>query len=162
MRVGEAAALEIGHGIGLAPHHIVQDPEAQILQRRADAENIVIGADHPDGAAVLQHPPRGGQPFAGEAVIVGEAVELVPMIVDRIDLGLVGAAQFAAQLHIVGRVGEDQVGAALRQRVHALDAVAFDHLIQFQHAMTPPEISTAGFTVIRRDSPVKSLVESKR
>ena len=83
------------------------------------------------------------------------------MIVHRIDLGLVGTAQIAAQLQIVGRVGEDQIGAAFRQRVHARDAVAFDDLIQFQHAMPRPKLSTAGFTVIRRDSRVKSLEESK-
>ena len=151
MRIGEAAAPEIRHRIGLAPDHVIQNPEAQILQRRADAENIVIGADHPDRAGVLQHPPRRRQPFAGEAVIIGEAVELVPMIVDRIHLGLVGTVQVAAQLQIVGRIGENQIGAAFRQRVHLRDAVAFNHLIQFQHD-APPELSTAGFTVIRRDS----------
>ena len=139
MRIGEAAARKFGIGIGLAPDHVVQDPEAQILQDRADAEDVVIGADHPERAGVLQHAARRGQPVAGEAVIVGEAAELVPVIVDRIDLGLVGTAQFAAQLQIVGRVGEDQIGAAFGQRVHALDAIAFDHLIQFQTAMRPPE-----------------------
>ena len=69
-------------------------------------------------AGVLQHAARGGQPVAGEAVIFGEAVELVPVIVHGIDLGLVGTAQFAVELHIVGRVGEDQIGAAFGQRVH--------------------------------------------
>ena len=47
------------------------------------------------------------------------------------DCGLIGAAQFPAQLHVVGRVGKDKVGASFRQRVHALDAIAFNHLIEF-------------------------------
>ena len=76
----------------------------------------------------------GRQPFAGELVIGSEATELVPVIVHRVHLGLVGTVQFAAQLHIVGRVGEDQVGAAGGQRLHALHAVAFENLIQFQRA----------------------------
>ena len=50
MRVGEARALEVRHGVGLAPDHVVQDPEAQVLQRRADAEDVVVAADHPEGA----------------------------------------------------------------------------------------------------------------
>ena len=54
------------------------------------------------------------------------------MVVDGVDLGLVGTAEFALQLKIVGRVGEDQIGAAFGQRVHALHAVALDHLIQLQ------------------------------
>ena len=47
VRVGEAAAAEIRHRVDLAPHHVVEDPEAEILQDRADAEDVVIGADHP-------------------------------------------------------------------------------------------------------------------
>ena len=79
VRVGEALAAEIRHRVGLAPDDVVQDPEAQILQDRADAEDIVVGADHPQRAVVLQHAPRGGQPVAREAVIFGEAGELVPV-----------------------------------------------------------------------------------
>ena len=95
-------------------------------------------------AGVLQHAARRGQPVAGEAVIVGEAAELVPVIVDRIHLGLVGAAQLAAQLHVVGRIGEDQIGAAFGQRVHARHAVAFDDLIQFQRCHGPARNINSG------------------
>ena len=130
MRVGEAHAAEIRHRVGLAPDHIVHDPEAEILQDRADAEDVVIGADHPDGAGILQHAARGGEPIAGEAVIVGEAADLVPGIIDRIDLGIVRAVQRAFQLQIVGRVGEDEIGAALRQRAHRLNAIAFDNPVR--------------------------------
>jgi hypothetical protein len=48
MRVGEAPAAKIRHGIGLAPDHVVEHPEAEILQGRADAEDVVIAADHPE------------------------------------------------------------------------------------------------------------------
>src|SRR3546814_14960273 len=48
VRVGEAGALEIGHRVRLAPHDVVEDPIAIVLERGADAENIVIAADHPD------------------------------------------------------------------------------------------------------------------
>ena len=53
MGIGKAPAAEIRHRIGLAPHHIVQDPVAQILQAGADAEDIVIGADNPERAGPL-------------------------------------------------------------------------------------------------------------
>ena len=90
MRVGEARAAEVGHRVGLAPDDVVQDPEAGVLQQRADAEDVVVAADHPDGAVVLQDAARLGQPFAGEIVIGREAVELVPIVVAGIDLAALG------------------------------------------------------------------------
>ena len=47
MGVGEAAAAEVRHRVGLAPHHVVQDPEAEILQHGTDAKDVMVGADHP-------------------------------------------------------------------------------------------------------------------
>jgi len=47
MRIGEAPAAEIRHRIDLAPDHVIEEPEAKILEQRADAEDVVIGADHP-------------------------------------------------------------------------------------------------------------------
>jgi len=109
MRIGEARAAEIGHRVRLAPDDVVHDPEAEILHRRADAEDVVIGADDPDRAGVLQHAPRRRHPVAREFVIDLEAGELVPVVIDGVDPGLVGPRQLAAELQIVGRVGEDEI-----------------------------------------------------
>ena len=62
VRIGEARAAEIGHRVGLAPHDVVEDPEAQILQSRAEAVDIVIAADHPQSAIRLQNAPALRQP----------------------------------------------------------------------------------------------------
>ncbi|MNL46547.1 hypothetical protein D3C87_1692700 [compost metagenome] len=86
MRIGEARAAEIGHWIGLAPDDVVEHPEPKVLQNRADAEDVVIGPDHPHGPVGLQQPPGRRHPGASEFVVMGEAVELVPIIIDRIDL----------------------------------------------------------------------------
>jgi hypothetical protein len=51
----------------------------------------VIAADHPDRALGLEHSAAFGQPGAGEGVVFGEAAELVPLVVDGVDLGVVGA-----------------------------------------------------------------------
>ena len=59
VRIGEAAAAEIRHRIGLAPDHVIEDPEPEVLHDGADAEDVVVGADHPDGAGGLQ--ARGGR-----------------------------------------------------------------------------------------------------
>ena len=67
--VGEAAAAEIRHRIGLAPDDVVEDPEAEILHDRADAENVVIGADHPQRRRRFHDPAAGQQPRAGEIVV---------------------------------------------------------------------------------------------
>ena len=115
MRIGEATAAEIRHRIGLAPDDVVQHPEAEILQDRADAEDVVVAADDPERAVGLQHAAAGGQPGAGEGVIFGEGRELVPVVVDGIDEAVVGPAQIAAELEIIGRIGEDQIDAGRRQ-----------------------------------------------
>ena len=65
-------------------------------------------------AVVLQDAARLGEPVAGEIVIGGKAVELVPIVVDRIDPAAFGPEQVAAELQIVGRVGEDHVDATCR------------------------------------------------
>ena len=121
--IGEAGALEVRHGVGLAPDHIVQDPVAQILQGRADAEDVVIAADDPKGPVILQHPPGLRQPGAGEAVIGLEAVEAVPLVVHRIDPGLVRTGQFPAELQVVGRIGKDEIDGPVGQGPHHLDAI---------------------------------------
>src|SRR6516165_5610869 len=55
MRVGESAPAEIRHRIRFAPDHVVENPKFEILHDRADAENIVIRADDPDGRRRLHH-----------------------------------------------------------------------------------------------------------
>jgi hypothetical protein len=124
MRIGEAAAAEIGHRIGFAPDDVVEDPEAEILQDRADAKNIVIGADHENRRLGLHHAPHGADPGASEGIVIGEAGEFVPIVVDRVDEALVGARQGAFQLQIIGRVREDEIDARWRQFLQRLDAIA--------------------------------------
>ena len=89
MGIGKTRALEVWHGIGLAPDHIIHEPEARILQYAANAENIVIRAHHPDGPVVFEQAPRGLQPAPGEQVIVIKAPDLVPAIGNRLDLGII-------------------------------------------------------------------------
>ena len=130
MRIGEAAPAEIRHRVGLAPDHVVQHPEAEILQRCADAEDVVIAADHPQRALRLQHAAARREPVAGEAIVCGEAAELVPIVVHPVDAAIVGAQELAIELQIVGRVGEDEVDAVPGRRVKLLDAVANDDLVE--------------------------------
>ena len=129
VRIGEARALEIRHRIGLAPDDVIEDPEAGILEDAADAENIVIAADHPDGAIRLEHAARLLHPLPGEEVIIVETADLIPVIIDRVDLGIVGAVQIAAELEIIGRIGEDEIDAGIGKRFHHFDAFAFQNLI---------------------------------
>ena len=91
MGIGKAAAAEIRHRVGLAPHHIIQHPEIEILNDPAEPVDIVVAADHPERAIRLQDAARLGQPGRRESVIGGEAVELVPVILDAGDGRMVGA-----------------------------------------------------------------------
>ena len=78
VRVGEALALEVRHRVGLAPDDVVQQPEAQVLQRRADAEDVVVAADHPQRALGLQHAARRRQPGAGEGIVARRSRRTCP------------------------------------------------------------------------------------
>ena len=129
MRVGETAAAEIRHRIGLAPDNIVQDPEIKILENAAKTIDIVIAADHPQRPVRLQDAARFGKPGRREAVIGGEGVEFVPFILDAIDRRLVGAGQVAAKLQIIGRIGKNQIHRCARKSLQNLQAIAFDHLV---------------------------------
>jgi hypothetical protein len=116
--------------VSWAPDDVVQDPEAQILHDRADAEDVVVGADDPDRAVRLQDAARGEQPGTGEGVIGGEALELVPFVVDRTDLRLVGTVKVALELEVVGRVGENDVNGMVGQLVQRRDAIPFQDRVE--------------------------------
>jgi hypothetical protein len=137
MGVGEAPAAEIRHRIGLAPDDVVEHPESQILQDRADAVDVVIAPDDPERAVWLQQPPRPVEPSPGEAIVLGKAGEAIPGRVDAVDPAVVGAEQLAAELQVIGRIGEDQVDRPRRQPRHYLDAVADQHLVLRRLSKSP-------------------------
>ncbi len=78
----------------------------------------------------LHHPLAGLEPGAGEFVIGGEARELVPIVVDRVDLGIVGPLQVALELQVVGRVGEDEIDRMLGKFFERGDAIADQNTIE--------------------------------
>ena len=132
MRIGQAFAAEIWHWVGLAPHHVVQNPEPLVLQLSAHTEHVVIAANHPDRTIRFQKATRGRQPRFGEIVVNLKAFELVPIIVDGIDLGIVRAVKITTQLKIIRRVSKDQVNTALGQAVHDVDAITIKDTISRQ------------------------------
>ena len=134
VRIGEPTAAEIRHRVGLAPDHVVQHPEPQVLQRGADAEDVVVGADHPQRAILAQQPAALGEPLAGEGVVGGEIGEAVPVLIHAVDQAVIRPAQFAAELQVVGRVGEHAMHRGRRQHAHELHAVAQHDLIERQFA----------------------------
>ena len=124
--VGEATSTKIRHRIGLAPDDIVENPEAEVLHDRADAENVVVGADHPQRRRRFHDAAAGQEPGAGEIVIGGEGRELVPVVVDGVDMGFVGALEVALELQIVGRICEHQIDRTCGKLRHLGDAIAYD------------------------------------
>jgi hypothetical protein len=132
MRVGEAAPAEVRHRVGLAPDHVVQDPEAEVLHRHSEAEDVVVGANHPDRAVLAQHAAAFDQPFAREGIVGREIGELVPLVVDAIHQAVIRPPQRALELQVVGRVGEDRMHRGRRQPLQRGDAVAHQHLVQRQ------------------------------
>ena len=121
-------------GIGLV---LIQAMSLRIQKPRScrmapDAVDVVVGADHPQRAAVFEHAPAACQPFAAEGIVLGEAGELVPVVVDRVDAGVVGPEELLLELQVVGRVGEDQVDRFFRQARQHLAAVAGQDLVEGQ------------------------------
>ena len=128
--VGEAAAAEIRHRVGLAPDDVVENPEAEVLQDRPDPENVVVGADDEQRRLGLHGDAGGAQPGACKGVVFSETAKLVPIIVDRVDNALIGTRQRALELEIVGRVGEDEIDALGRQGPQPFNAVAKNDLVE--------------------------------
>ena len=123
VRVGKTAPAKVRHGIRFAPHDVIEDPKAQILQDRPDAEDIVVRPDHPERRRALHDAPAGDQPGAGKIVVGGKARELVPGVVDRVDARIVRTLEVALQLQVIGRVGKNEVDRFRRQRCHLGNAV---------------------------------------
>jgi hypothetical protein len=128
--IREALAPEVRHRVGLAPHDVVEDPEVEILQGRADPEDVVIGPDHPKGGVPLHHAAHGEQPGAGERIVGREARELVPVVVDGVDHAVVGTHEGALELKVVGWIREDEVHALGRQALEGGDAIADDDFVE--------------------------------
>src|SRR4029078_3837908 len=126
MCIGEAAPAEIRHWVRLAPYYFVEHPEAQILQRSPDAEDVVIAADHPQASAGLQNASARFEPGAGELIVGCEATETVPVVVAAIDAGVVGPVELVVELKIVGGVGEDEIDGSFGQGAEDFDAITAD------------------------------------
>ena len=129
VRVGEAAATEIRHRISLAPDHVIEQPEALVLQRRADPKNVVVGADHPQRAIGLQDTAAFGEPGAAELIVGLKARELVPVLVHAIDNGVVRPQQIAIELQVVGRIGEDEIDAFRWNLCQFAEAIAPENTV---------------------------------
>lgn len=80
MRVGKTHSTKVRHWVALDPDHIVENPESQILHQLAEAKDVMIGANNPQRAAILQHPPTGAQPALTELVISLETFEAIPSL----------------------------------------------------------------------------------
>src|SRR6516164_3560417 len=148
MRIGEAPPPEIRHGVGLAPHHVVQHPEAEVLKDGTDAEDVVIAADHPERTFRLQHPAASAKPCGGEVVVCCKTSELVPFVVDAVDLLVVGPKQFVVDLEIVRRIGENEIDALLGEFCQLLHAVPDNDLVQRKLGLPRPT-QTHGTTRLR-------------
>jgi hypothetical protein len=92
----------------------------------------VVGADHPQRRRRFHQAAAGEQPGTGEIVVGGKGRELVPVVVDGIDMGFVGTLEFTLELQIVGRIGEHQIDRAGRQLRHLGDAIAENNPVIFR------------------------------
>ena len=133
---------EVGHGIGLNPDDIVEDPVAEILKDRADPVDVVIGADDPQGPGGLQDAPAGVQPSAGEGVVLRETAKLVPAVVHRVDPGLIGPPEFVAQLQVVGGVREHQVHPGFGQAWKEFEAIPHQYLVHWRFHRPPSALES--------------------
>jgi len=92
----------------------------------------VIGADDPNRGGRFHDATAGGEPAPREVVIGGKACELVPVVVDRIDAGVVRSFQIAGELEIVRWIGEDEIDGSRGQLRHSGDAVADKNAVRLR------------------------------
>src|SRR5690606_24510679 len=67
---------------------------------------------------------------AREGIVFGEARELVPVVVDGVDEAVVGTRQRPLELEVVGRIGEDEVDALVRQAAQPGETIVEDDPIE--------------------------------
>ena len=89
-------------------------------------KSVVIGADHPQRRRRLHHPAAGGEPGAREVIVGRKARELVPVVVDGVDMAVVRTLEVALELEVVGRIGKNEIDGSRCEMRQAGDAVA-DH-----------------------------------
>ena len=77
-RMREVAAGKIRRRVWFFPSDVVQDFEAELLEREADAENHMLSPADPDRAVWLQRTLAASQPSEVELVIEFRAARLVP------------------------------------------------------------------------------------
>src|SRR5262249_60580759 len=99
--------------------------------RRRSGGVVVMGPAPPRRGGGLQPPPARDQPGAGEIVVGQKARELVPALVDGVDLGFIGALELALELEVIRRIGEYEVDAGRRQRRQLRNAVADEYATRF-------------------------------
>src|SRR5690606_31901726 len=137
VRIGEPLTAEIRHRVRLTPDDVVLDPEPQVLQGHAEAEDIVVRANDPNGAIALQHSATLAEPCPREPVVILKIGELVPLVVDAIDTGIVWPQKILVELQVVGGISEDEIDAGCRQLRQLLEAVADDDLIETDARVYP-------------------------
>jgi len=109
MGIGEAYPAEVGQGVALDPHDVLQDPAAEILQDATNAVDIVIRTDHPKRSGGFEHSPALAEPPAREVIVGFKAFEFIPVLGNSIHLADVRPPEITLQLKVVRRVGKDQV-----------------------------------------------------
>src|SRR5690606_38383269 len=132
MCVRKAPSAEIGHGVRFPPDDVIENPEAGVLQRRPDAEDVVVAADNPERPIWFQKPASLGKPATCKAVVGRKVMETIPSILDAVHPRVVGPMKFTLKLEIVGRIGKDHVDALSRQGPHDLDAVPKKNAVERQ------------------------------
>ena len=128
--VGQALAAEVWHRVRLTPNNIVENPKALVLQLSTHAEYVMVGTDDPDCAIRLKQALCSSEPCFGKTVVNGETIELVPRIVNSVDLGIVRAMQITLKLKVIRWVSKDQINTALGQAVHDVNTIAIDDRVQ--------------------------------
>src|SRR6266849_3573902 len=83
----------------------------------------MITANHPKASIGFQHTPDFLEPTQCEFIVSGKIAELIPVVIDPIDFGIIRTPQLAAELQIVRRVGENginRLGGQFRQNAQAV------------------------------------------
>src|ERR1700712_3571674 len=88
---------KFGIGLVLRQTMSLSTQKPNILHDGPAGKNFGVGADPPQRRRRLHQAAAGQQPGAGEVVIGGEGGELVPVVVDGVDMGFVGTLEVALE-----------------------------------------------------------------
>lgn len=105
------------------PYHIIENPITEIHHYSASTKNVVVATNNPDCPGVFQHTTAFSKPSRRKIVIGLHIIKFVPLVINRINYGLVRPKKLVLELKVIGRISKNQVYGLIGQGFQYLNTI---------------------------------------